>query len=114
MTSITISSLIGRSRGASGIRGSLRRRYVFTTGAAAIVLLAIVATAGSIGLNRSMTQQQNAILPDGARRSAFLVDRVLAGRLRKAALIAGKPSVTSAPRKETAASRPHSLPLQTI
>src|SRR4051812_21708538 len=114
MTSITISSLIGRSRGTSGIRGSLRRRYVFTTGAAAIVLLAIVATAGSIGLNRSMTQQQNAILTDAARRSALLVDRVLAERLRQVDLIAWESSVIDASRKGTAASRRHSLPLQTI
>lgn len=114
MTSITISSLIGRSRGSRGIWGSLRSRYVFTTGAAAIALLAIVATAGSIGLNRSMTQQQNAILTDAARRSALLVDRVLAERLRQVDLIAWESSVIGAARKGTAASRRRSLPLQTI
>ncbi len=114
MTSITISRLIGRSRGPSGIKGSLRSRYVFTTGAAAIVLLALVAAAGSIGLNRSMTQQQNAILSDAARRSALLVDRVLAERLRQVDLIAWESSVIAAAKKGTAASRRHSLPLQTI
>ena len=114
MTSITISSLIRRSRGTSGIRGSLRSRYVFTTGAAAIVLLAIVATAGSIGLSRSMTLQQNAILSDAARRSALLVDRVLAERLRQVDLIAWESSVIDAAKKGTAVSRRRSLPLQTI
>ena len=114
MTSITISSLIGRSRGTTGIKGSLRRRYVVTTGAAAIVLLAIVATAGSIGLKRSMTQQQNAILFDAARRSALLVDRVLAERLRQVDLIAWESSVIDAAKKGTAVSRRRSLPLQTI
>ncbi len=92
----------------------MRSRYVFTTGAAAIALLAIVATAGSIGLNRSMTQQQNAILTDAARRSALLVDRVLAERLRQVDLIAWESSVIGAARKGTAASRRRSLPLQTI
>ena len=114
MTSITISSLISRSRGSTGIKGSLRRRYVVTTGAAAIVLLAIVSAAGSIGLERSMTQQQNAILFDAARRSALLVDRVLAERLRQVDLIAWESSVIDAAKKGTAASRRHSLPLQTI
>ena len=114
MTSITISSLIGRSRGPRGIKGSLRSRYVFTTGAAAIVLLAIVAAAGSIGLKRSMTQQQNAILSDAARRSALLVDRVLAERLRQVDLIAWESSVIDAAKKGTAASRRRGLPLQTI
>src|SRR5512138_839053 len=114
MTSITISSLIGRSRGPRGIKGSLRSRYVFTTGAAAIVLLAIVAAAGSIGLKRSMTQQQNAILSDAARRSALLVDRVLSERLRQVDLIAWESSVIDAAKKGTAVSRRRSLPLQTI
>ena len=114
MTSITISSLISRSRGTRGIKGSLRSRYVFTTGAAAIVLLAIVSAAGSIGLKRSMTQQQNAILSDAARRSALLVDRVLAERLRQVDLIAWESSVIGAARKGTAASQRRSLPLQTI
>src|SRR6185503_4466492 len=114
MTSITISSLISRSRGSTGIKGSLRRRYVFTTGAAAIVLLAIVSTAGSIGLKRSMTQQQNAILFDAARRSALLVDRVLAERLRQVDLIAWESSVIAAAKKGTSASRRRGLPLQTI
>ena len=114
MTSITISSLIGRSRGPRGIKGSLRSRYVVTTGAAAIVLLAIVAAAGSIGLKRSMTQQQNAILSDAARRSALLVDRVLSERLRQVDLIAWESSVIDAARKGTAASRRRGLPLQTI
>lgn len=114
MTSITISSLIGRSRGPRGIKGSLRSRYVFTTGASAILLLAIVAAAGSIGLKRSMTQQQNAILSDAARRSALLVDRVLAERLRQVDLIAWESSVIEAARKGTAVSRRRSLPLQTI
>ena len=114
MTSITISSLIGRSRGPRGIKGSLRSRYVVTTGASAIVLLAIVAAAGSIALKRSMTQQQNAILSDAARRSALLVDRVLAERLRQVDLIAWESSVIEAARKGTAASRRRGLPLQTI
>ena len=114
MTSITISSLIGRSRGPRGIKGSLRSRYVFTTGAAAIVLLAIVSAAGSIGLKRSMTQQQNAILSDAARRSALLVDRVLSERLRQVDLIAWESSVIDAAKKGTVVSRRRSLPLQTI
>ena len=89
MTSSIIWNLLRRSsKHAVGAEGSLRRRYVLTTGAAAIALLALVTALGNIGLSRSMTQQQNAVLADAARRSALLVDRALAERLRQVHLIA--------------------------
>lgn len=116
MTSISISRFFRRrSRtSAAGTKSSLRRRYVFTAGAAAILLLAIVTAAGNIGLGRSMTQQQNAVLSDAARRSALLVDRVLAERMRQVDLIAWESSVIEAAKKGTLISRRRGLPLQTI
>ena len=62
-------------RQTEGVKSSLRRRYVVTTGGAAIALLLVVTAIGSIGLARSMAQQQDAVLSDAARRSALLVDR---------------------------------------
>src|SRR4051812_1870080 len=116
MTSITISGLFRRRAraGMGAMQSSLRRRYVFTTGAAAIALLTVLTAAGSVGLSRSMTQQQNAVLNDAARRSALLVDRVLAERLRQVDLIAWESSVIEAARKGNAVSRRRGLPLQTI
>lgn len=115
MTLSTIWKFLRRSQGAiDGAEGSLRRRYVVTTGAVAIVLLAIVTALGSVGLSRSITQQQNAILADAARRSALLVDRALAERLRQVDLIAWESSVIEAAKKGTALSRRRALPLQTI
>jgi methyl-accepting chemotaxis protein len=115
MTLTTIWRFFRRSsESATGARGSLRRRYVFTTGAAAIALLALVTALGSVGLARSITQQQNAVLTDAARRSALLVDRALAERLRQVDLIAWESSVIQAAKEGTALSRRRALPLQTI
>src|SRR5437868_13318085 len=116
MTSITFWSFFRRRAAATtgDMQSSLRRRYVFTTGAAAIALLAVRTAAGSLGLSRSMTQQQNAMLSDAARRSALLVDRVLAERLRQVDLIAWESSVIEAAKKGSAVSRRRALPLQTI
>ena len=61
-----------------------------------------------------MTQQQNAVLSDAARRSALLVDRVLAERMRQVDLIAWESSVIEAAKKGTLVSRRRGLPLQTI
>ena len=98
----------------SDTKSSLRRRYVLTTGGAAIGLLALVTVAGSIGLSRSITQQQNAVLSDAARRSALLVDRVLAERLRQVDLIAWESSVIEAAKKGSAVSRHRGLPFLPI
>src|SRR5213595_3287979 len=98
----------------ASVKTSLRRRYVVTTGGAAIVLLLVVTAIGSIGLARSMTQQKDAVLTDAARRSALLVDRVLAERLRQVDLIAWESSVIDAAKKGTAASRRRGLPLLPI
>ena len=116
MTLISISRLFRRRSPASAVNtgSSLRRRYVFTTGAASILLLAIITAAGAIGLGRSMTQQQNAVLSDAARRSALLVDRVLAERMRQVDLIAWESSVIEAAKKGSIVSRQRGLPLQTI
>jgi len=116
MTSISISGFFrSRSRtSAAHTKRSLRRRYVLSAGATAILLLAIVTAAGNIGLSRSMTQQQNAVLSDAARRSALLVDRVLAERMRQVDLIAWESSVIEAAKKGTLVSRRRGLPLQTI
>src|SRR4051812_45552684 len=115
MTSISIFGLFRRRASAgTSMKGSLQRRYVGMTGVAAIALLALVTAAGSFGLARSMNQQQNAVLSDAARRSALLVDRVLAERLRQVDLIAWESSVIEAAKKGTAASRRRGLPLQTI
>ena len=61
-----------------------------------------------------MIQQQNAVLSDAARRSALLVDRVLAERMRQVDLIAWESSVIEAAKKGTLVSRRRGLPLQTI
>jgi methyl-accepting chemotaxis protein len=115
MTSITIRGIFRRgSTNAPDSQGSIRRRYVYTTGSAAIALLTLVTALGSIGLSRSMTQQQNAVLTDAARRSALLVDRALAERLRQVDLIAWESSVIEAAKKGTILSRRRALPLQTI
>src|SRR5579872_6524412 len=115
MTSITLWGFLRRgSSPAPDNKGSIRRRYVYTAGAAAIVLLAMVTAVGNIGLSRSMTQQQNAVLSDAARRSALLVDRVLAERMRQVDLIAWESSVIEAAKKGTLVSRRRGLPLQTI
>lgn len=116
MTSTTIFGLFRRRAGdrRRGVKRSLRRQYVVTTGAAAIALLAVLTAAGSVGLSRSMTQQQNAVLSDAARRSALLVDRVLAERVRQVDLIAWESSVIAAAKKGGAVSRRRGLPLQTI
>src|SRR5436853_7030938 len=112
----TIASLFRRRtrKQMASVKTSLRRRYVVTTGGAAIVLLLVVTAMGSIGLARSMTQQKDAVLSDAARRSALLVDRVLAERLRQVDLIAWESSVIQAAKKGTAVSRRRGLPLQTI
>ena len=96
------------------IGGSLRRRYVFSTGGVAIALLIIVTAIGMVGLSRSMKQQQNAVLSDASRRSALLVDRVLAERLRQVDLIAWESSVIEAAKTGGALSRRRGLPLLTI
>jgi len=115
MTSITIWGFLRRGAStAPDNKGSIRRRYVYTTGAAAILLLAVVTALGSVGLSRSMTQQQNAVLTDAARRSGLLVDRALAERLRQVDLIAWESSVIEAAKKGTLLSRRRGLPLQTI
>ena len=102
-----------RSQQSGGdVKSSLRRRYVFGTGAVAIALLVVVSGIGSIALARSMRQQQDAVLIDAARRSALLVDRVLAERLRQVDLIAWESSVIEAARKGTAVSRRRGLPFQ--
>ena len=94
--------------------GSLRRRYVLSTGALAIALLSVVTAMGSLALSKSMKQQQNAVLSDAARRSALLVDRVLAERLRQVDLIAWEASVIEAAKKGSEISRRRGLPLLTI
>lgn len=94
--------------------GSLRRRYVVSTGGVAFALLVAVTVIGSIALSRFMRQQQNAVLSDAARRSALLVDRVLAERLRQVDLIAWESSVIEAAKKGTEVSRRRGLPLMTI
>ena len=115
MTSISIFRFFRRrAHAGTSMRSSLRRRYVVMTGGAAIALLAIVTAVGSFGLARSMSQQQDAVLSDAARRSALLVDRVLAERLRQVDLIAWESSVIEAAKKGTAKSRRRGLPLQTI
>jgi methyl-accepting chemotaxis protein len=96
------------------VKSSLRRRYVFSTGGVAITLLIVVTTIGSFALARSITQQQDAVLSDAARRSALLVDRVLAERLRQVDLIAWESSVIEAAIKGTAVSRRRGLPLLPI
>jgi methyl-accepting chemotaxis protein len=97
-----------------GGASTLRGRYVFTTGAAAIALLVLVSGVGALALDRSMSQQQNATLSDAARRSALLVDRALAERLRQVDLIAWESSVIEAAKRGTAVSKRRGLPLQTI
>src|SRR5437763_6896498 len=115
MTSISIFGFFRRrARAGTSMKSSLRRRYVVMTGGAAIALLAIVTAVGSFGLARSMSQQRDAVLSDAARRSALLVDRILAERLRQVDLIAWESSVIQAAKKGTAVSRRRGLPLQTI
>ena len=94
--------------------GSLRRRYVVSTGGVAIALLLAVTAIGSVALSKSMKQQQNAVLSDAARRSALLVDRVLAERLRQVDLIAWETSVIEAAKRGSELSRRRGLPLMTI
>lgn len=93
---------------------SLRGRFVLTTGGAAIGLLIIVSAVGAVALGRSISQQQNATLTDASRRSALLVDRALAERLRQVDLIAWESSVIEAAKKGGVVSRRRGLPLQTI
>jgi methyl-accepting chemotaxis protein len=116
MTPIRISRLFRRGSRPSlkGVTSSLRGRYVITTGAAAIALLVVITAAGGVALGRSMSQQQDATLADAARRSALLVDRALAERLRQVDLIAWESSVIEGAKKGTAASKRRGLPLQTI
>jgi len=117
ITSFTRERILGfRAASARGIRTSalsLRRRYVMTIGAAAIAVLVVCAIVGYVALSLSMTQQQNAVLTDAARRSALLVDRVLAERLRQVDLIAWESSVIEAAKKGTATSRRRGLPFST-
>ena len=118
MTSITSSKYFGsRERKGpvdkSSNAISLRRRYVLTIGGAAIALLVGLALLGHAALSRSMTQQQDAVLRDAGRRSALLVDRVLAERLRQVDLIAWETSVIEAAQRGTSLSRRRGLPLQT-
>ena len=114
MTPITISRLFRRRTGAAGVTTSLRGRYVFTTGAAAIGLLVVLTSVGAVALGRSMAQQQDATLDDAARRSALLVDRALAERLRQVELIAWAGTVIDAAKKGNAVSRRRGLPFQTM
>jgi methyl-accepting chemotaxis protein len=117
ITSRTRERILGfRATTVRGIRTSalsLRRRYVMTIGAAAIAVLVVCAIVGYVALSLSMTQQQNAVLTDAARRSALLVDRVLAERLRQVDLIAWESSVIEAAKKGTATSRRRGLPFST-
>jgi methyl-accepting chemotaxis protein len=93
---------------------SLRRRFVVTTGAAAIAVLLGLSWMGNLALSASMTRQENGALADAARRSALLVERVLAERLRQVDLVAWETTVIDAAVKGTALSRARTLPLQTI
>lgn len=102
-----------RSR-ANGVKSSLRRRYVFSTGAVAILLLTMVTGGGSVGLGRAIRQQQNAVLSDAARRSALLVDRALAERFRQVDLMAWDNSVIEAAKKGAAVARSRGLPNEPI
>jgi hypothetical protein len=104
-----------RSRNrANDVKSSLRRRYVFSTGAVAIVLLIVVTGGGSVGLGRAIRQQQNAVLSDAARRSALSVDRALAERFRQVDLMAWDNSVIQAAKEGAAISRSRGLPSQPI
>jgi methyl-accepting chemotaxis protein len=93
---------------------SLRRRYVVAIGAGAIAVLIAVAAVGGVALSRSMSAQEFAALSDAARRSALLVDRVLAERLRQVDLIAWESRIIDGAKRGTEASRKHGFPSMPI
>ena len=83
-------------------------------GTAAITVLLVLAGGGNLALSRVMARQENGALGDAARRSALLVDRVLAERLRQADLIAWEATIIEAAKRGGALARQRRLPFHSI
>lgn len=93
---------------------SLRHRVVLAAGTAAVGFLALAAWGGDVGLARSMVGSTDERLIDAGRRSALLVDRVLAERRSQVELAASAPTVVDAARRGGVRSRELGLPQMTI
>src|SRR5436190_2858348 len=91
---------------------SLGARLVGMFGLGAVVVLAVIGSAGLFVLRTTMADDEDARIVNGASLSKQLVDRVLAERVRQADLIASAPQVIAASKKGAAESRRLNLPAQ--
>src|SRR5262245_54891437 len=92
-----------------GSARSLRPRLVLLPGAAATLILGVVAYGGLVVLRESMAGDEGARIINAASLSQQLVDRLIAERARQVELIATAPSVIVAARKGADVSRERGL-----
>src|ERR1044071_4419951 len=93
---------------------SLRRHFVWAVGAAATVVLGLVAFAGVVVLKRTVGKDGDDRVINAAVMSTQLVERVLAERSRQIELLAVAPSVITGARKGGQLSRDRGLPRKSI
>src|ERR1041385_1907571 len=91
---------------------SIGAHLVGMFGIGAVVVLALIGTAGLLALRNTMAGDEDARIVNAASLSKQLVDRVLAERVRQVDLIASAPQVIVASRKGAAESRRLNLPAQ--
>jgi methyl-accepting chemotaxis protein len=91
---------------------SIGARLVGMFGIGAVVVLALIGTAGLLVLRNTMAGDEDARIVNAASLSKQLVDRVLAERVRQVDLIASAPQVIVASKKGAAESRRLNLPAQ--
>src|SRR5690349_7636521 len=91
---------------------SIGARLVGMFGVGAVVVLAVIGSAGLFVLRSTMGGDEDARIVNAASLSKQLVDRVLAERVRQVDLIASAPQVIFASKKGAAESRRLNLPAQ--
>src|SRR6266496_4299574 len=81
---------------------SLGARLVGMFGVGAVVVLALIGSAGLVVLRNTMAGDEDARIVNAASLSKRLVDRVLSERVRQVDLIASAPHVIAASKKGAA------------
>jgi len=105
---------ISHSRGAKQSARSLRWRFLSLAGTGALFVLGIVAYAGLLVLQKSITGDEDARIVNSASLSEQLVQRLLSERVRQVQLIAAEPNIIAAAKKGTEISRAKGLPNHSI
>lgn len=89
---------------------TLRGRLVLGVGTGAFVLLAALVLLATKSLTRFVTEQADIRLLDAGRRSAVLIDRLLAERSRQVTLLGMDPALVAAVKEGSARARQMGLP----